>query len=116
MGRKTDSIWAFFKKIEKDGKTRALCNNCQKDLVPLKNHVSKCKASPPANEIDIIDEPGPSTSKRKKQDVLPFIGTGPTQQHQLDIQITRLVFIRHMIIIFYTHTKHLNHLIQYIYV
>ena len=35
MGRKTDSIWAFFKKIEKDGKTRALCNNCKEDLVPL---------------------------------------------------------------------------------
>ena len=78
MGRKTDSIWAFFKKIEKDGKTRALCNNCKEDLVPLvermKNHVSKCKASPPADDIEIIDEPGPSTSKRKKQDVLPFIG------------------------------------------
>ena len=101
MGRKTDSIWAFFKKIEKDGKTRALCNNCKEDLVPLvermKNHVSKCKASPPADDIEIIDEPGPSTSKRKKQDVLPFIGTRPTQQHQLDIQITRLVFNRLMI-------------------
>ena len=88
MGRKTDSIWAFSKKIEKDGKTRGLCNNCKEDLVPLvermTNHVSKCKASPPADDIEIIDEPGPSTSKRKKQDVLPFFGTRPTQQHQLD--------------------------------
>ena len=52
------------------GRLVFLCNNCKEDLVPLvermKNHVSKCKASPPADDIEIIDEPRPSTSKRKK--------------------------------------------------
>ena len=35
MGRKKDQIRLFFKKIETDGRTRAQCQDCFEDIVPL---------------------------------------------------------------------------------
>ena len=50
--------WTFYKKVEKNGKQRALRNQCMTDIVPLvermKEHYQKCKA-PSAAEDDVSE-------------------------------------------------------------
>ena len=108
MGRKSHDIWAFYKKVEKNGKQRALCNHCMTDIVPLvermKEHYQKCKA-PSAAEDDVSkSEPGPSPPKIAKQTKLPFPSAKPSQKHEIDLQITRfvLMFYYFLYIIIYT--------------
>ena len=73
MGRKEDPIWAFFKKIDVDGRKRAQCTQCLEDIVPLvermRSHQDKCK-SPAGSD-------GPSEAKKLKQQTLGFKGTKP---------------------------------------
>ena len=33
MGRKSHDKWTFYQKVEKNGKQRALCNQCMTDIV-----------------------------------------------------------------------------------
>ena len=90
MGRKEDPIWAFFKKIDVDGRKRAQCTQCLEDIVPLvermRSHQDKCK-SPAGSD-------GPSEAKKLKQQTLGFKGTKQVEQHAIDLQLTRLVCLK----------------------
>ena len=79
MGRKEDPIWAFFKKIDVDGRKRAQCTQCLEDIVPLvermRSHQDKCK-SPAGSD-------GPSEAKKLKQQTLGFKGTKQVELKKL---------------------------------
>ena len=50
MGRKSHDIWTFYKKVEKNGKQRALCNQYMTDIVPLVERM-KARHEPFSNEL-----------------------------------------------------------------
>ena len=82
MGRKEDHIWLFFKKNEANGRTRAQCQDCFEDIVPLvermRNHHEKCEARQQGPD----DSPGPSAPKaRKTQGTLGFKSSHTINMH-----------------------------------
>ena len=91
MGRRKSGVWRHFSEIEVDGITRAKCDACAQDLVSnpdrMQKHIDKCEAFKENN--------GPETSvpPQKKQTTLPIstFSTSKTQQHQLDLHITRYI-------------------------